>query len=133
MAFLNDNFLKLKGGYLFPEIGRRVRAFCDANPEAAKRLIRCGIGDVPAPSPPAVIAALHRSVDEMAARETFKGYGPEQGYDWLRHAIAQNDFRDRGLDVADDEIFVSEGSRWVWGNIPDTLGAKKKTPTSDPV
>ena len=68
----------------FPEIGRRVKAFCDANPEAAKRLIRCGIGDVTEPLPPAVIAAMHKAVDEMAARETFKGYGPEQGYEWLR-------------------------------------------------
>ena len=104
MAFLNDNYLKLKAGYLFPEIGRRVKAFCEANPEAAKRLIRCGIGDVTEPLPPAVTAALHKAVDEMASRETFKGYGPEQGYDWLRQAIAQNDFRDRGLDVADDEL-----------------------------
>jgi LL-diaminopimelate aminotransferase len=133
MAFLNDNFLKLKGGYLFPEIGRRVKAFCDANPEAAKCLIRCGIGDVTEPLPPAVIAALHRAVDEMAARETFKGYGPEQGYDWLRHAIAQNDFRDQGLDVADDEIFVSDGSKCDCGNILDILGAKNKIAISDPV
>ena len=81
MALLNDNYLKLKAGYLFPEIGRRVKAFCDANPEAAKRLIRCGIGDVTEPLPSAVIAAMHKAVDEMAARETCKGYGPEQGYD----------------------------------------------------
>src|SRR5450432_2501796 len=133
MAFLNDNFLKLKVGYLFPEIGRRVKVFCEANPEAAKRLIRCGIGDVTEPLPPAVIIALHKAVDEMAARETFKGYGPEQGYEWLRHAIAQNDFRDRGLDVADDEIFVSDGSKCDCGNILDILGAKNKIAISDPV
>ena len=133
MAFLNDNYLKLKAGYLFPEIGRRVKAFCDANPEAAKRLIRCGIGDVTEPLPPAVIAAMHKAVDEMAARETFKGYGPEQGYEWLRHAIAQNDFRDRGLEVADDEIFVSDGSKCDCGNILDILGAKNKIAISDPV
>ena len=89
MAFLNDNFLKLKAGYLFPEIGRRVKAFCDANPEAAKKLIRCGIGDVTEPLPPAVIAAMHKAVNEMASRGTFKGYGPEQGYEWLRAAIAK--------------------------------------------
>ena len=133
MAFLNDNYLKLKAGYLFPEIGRRVKAFCDANPEAAKRLIRCGIGDVTEPLPSAVIAAMHKAVDEMAARETFKGYGPEQGYDWLRHAIAQNDFRDKGMDVADDEIFISDGSKCDCGAILDILGAKNKIAISDPV
>ncbi len=88
MASLNDNYLKLKAGYLFPEIGRRVKAFCDANPEAAQRLIRCGIGDVTEPLPAAAIAAMHKAVDEMAGRETFKGYGPEQGYEWLRNAIS---------------------------------------------
>src|ERR1041384_801651 len=103
MALLNDHFLKLTAGYLFPEISRRVKAFCETNPEAAKRLIRCGIGDVTEPLPPAVIAAMHKAVDEMAVRETFKGYGPEQGYEWLRAAIAKNDFRDRGWDVADAE------------------------------
>src|SRR5882762_1137830 len=133
MAFLNDNYLKLKAGYLFPEIGRRVKAFCDANPEAAKRLIRCGIGDVTEPLPAAVVAAMHKAVDEMAVRDSFKGYGPEQGYDWLRHAIAQNDFRDRGIDVADDEIFVSDGSKCDCGAILDILGAKNKIAISDPV
>jgi len=133
MAFLNDNFLKLKAGYLFPEIGRRVKVFCDTNPEAAKRLIRCGIGDVTEPLPPAVISAMHKAVDEMASRETFKGYGPEQGYEWLRAAIAKNDFRDRGCDVADDEIFVSDGTKCDTGNILDILGAKNKVAISDPV
>ena len=133
MAFLNDNYLKLKAGYLFPEIGRRVKAFCDANPEAAKRLIRCGIGDVTEPLPPAAIAAMHKAVDEMAVRETFKGYGPEQGYEWLRAAIAQNDFRDRGCDVADDEIFVSDGTKCDTGNILDIFGHKNKIAVSDPV
>jgi LL-diaminopimelate aminotransferase len=133
MAFLNDHYLKLKAGYLFPEIGRRVRVFCEANPEAAKRLIRCGIGDVTEPLPAATIAAMHHAVDEMAVRETFKGYGPEQGYEWLRHAIAQNDFRDRGCDVADDEVFVSDGSKCDCGNILDILGDKNKIAISDPV
>jgi LL-diaminopimelate aminotransferase len=133
MALLNENYLKLKAGYLFPEIGRRVKAFCDANPEAAKRLIRCGIGDVTEPLPPAVVAAMHKAVDEMASRESFKGYGPEQGYEWLRAAIAKNDFRDRGLDVADDEIFVSDGSKCDCGAILDILGDKNKIAISDPV
>jgi LL-diaminopimelate aminotransferase len=133
MALLNDNYIKLKAGYLFPEIGRRVKVFCDANPEAAKRLIRCGIGDVTEPLPVAVVFAMHQAVNEMAVRETFKGYGPEQGYDWLRHAIAKNDFRDKGLDVADDEIFISDGSKCDCGNILDILGAKNKIAISDPV
>ena len=133
MSYLNDNYLKLKAGYLFPEIGRRVKAFCDANPDAAKRLIRCGIGDVTEPLPPAVIAALHRAVDEMASRATFRGYGPEQGYDFLRSAIAKNDFRDHGLDVADDEVFVSDGSKCDCGNILDVLGHQNTLAISDPV
>ncbi|MEI7733128.1 MAG: LL-diaminopimelate aminotransferase [Verrucomicrobiota bacterium] len=133
MAFLNENYLKLKAGYLFPEIGRRVKVFCEANPEAAKRLIRCGIGDVTEPLPAAVVAAMHKAVDEMARRETFRGYGPEQGYDFLRAAIAQNDYRDRNIEIADDEIFVSDGSKCDCGNILDILGHKNKLAIPDPV
>jgi LL-diaminopimelate aminotransferase len=133
MAYLNENYFKLKAGYLFPEIARRVKAFCDAHPEAARRLIRCGIGDVTEPLPPAVIQALHQAVDEMAARETFRGYGPEQGYDFLRAAIAQNDYRDRGLEVADDEVFVSDGSKCDCGGILDILGSRNRIAISDPV
>src|SRR3954465_5885707 len=110
MAFLNDNYLKLKAGYLFPEIGRRVKAFTDANADAAKRLIRCGIGDVTEPLPAACREAMHRAIDDLGPRENFKGYGPEQGYEWLRHAIAENDYRQHGIEVADDEIIVSDGS-----------------------
>ena len=133
MAFLNDHYFKLRAGYLFPEIGRRVKAFTDAHPEAAKRIIRCGIGDVTEPLPPAATAALHRAVDEMATREGFHGYGPEQGYEWLRHAIAENDFRARGLNVADDEVFVSDGSKCDCGNILDILGAQNRIAITDPV
>ena len=133
MALLNENYLKLKAGYLFPEIGRRVKSFCDAHPEGAARLIRCGIGDVTEPLPPAVIAALHQAVDDMGTRSTFKGYGPEQGYEWLRAAIAKNDYRDHGMDVADDEIFVSDGSKCDCGSILDILGGKNKIAISDPV
>src|SRR5678815_2891927 len=97
MAEFNEHYLKLKAGYLFPEIGRRVKAFADANPKDSARIIRCGIGDVTEPLPQAVIEALHRAVDEMSHRETFRGYGPEQGYEFLRHAIAENDFRAKGL------------------------------------
>src|SRR2546426_1902875 len=133
MAYLNEHYLKLKSGYLFPEIARRVKAFCDQNPAAANRLIRCGIGDVTEPLPQAVVIAMHKAVDEMARRETFRGYGPEQGYEFLRHAIAQNDYRDRALEIADDEIFVSDGSKCDCGNILDILGHQNKIGLMDPV
>src|SRR6266542_3503073 len=133
MASLNDHYLKLKSGYLFPEIARRVKDFCEQNPAAAKRLIRCGIGDVTEPLPAAVIAALHQAVDEMSKRETFHGYGPEQGYEFLRRAIAQNDYRERGLEIADDEIFVSDGSKCDCGNILDILGHRNRIALMDPV
>ena len=110
-----------------------MKAFTDANPDAAKRLIRCGIGDVTEALPDAVVKAMHKAVDEMASRVTFKGYGPEQGYDWLRSAIAQHEFRAKGLDVADDELFVSDGSKCDCGNILDILGSKNKIGVSDPV
>ncbi len=133
MAYLNSNYLKLKSGYLFPEIARRVARFCEDNPETAKRLIRCGIGDVTEPLPPSVIAALHKAVDEMGQRESFRGYGPEQGYEFLRRAIAQNEYRDRGMEVADDEIFVSDGSKCDCGNILDVLGHQNRIAVMDPV
>ncbi|HEX8295326.1 MAG TPA: LL-diaminopimelate aminotransferase [Chthoniobacteraceae bacterium] len=133
MAFLNDHYSKLRAGYLFPEIGRRVKAFTDGNPEAAGRLIRCGIGDVTEPLPGAVVTAMHRAVDEMATREGFHGYGPEQGYEWLRHAIAENDYRAKGLEIADDEVFVSDGSKCDCGNILDILGPQNRIAITDPV
>ena len=97
MAALNDNYLKLRAGYLFPEIARRVNTFCETHPEAAKRVIRCGIGDVTEPLPAVCVEALHKAADELASRQSFRGYGPEQGYEFLRHAIAQGDYRDRGI------------------------------------
>ena len=133
MAYLNENYLKLRAGYLFPEIARRVKAFCDANPEAAKKLIRCGIGDVTEALPESVRLAMHQAVDELGVRDTFRGYGPEQGYDFLRHAIAQNDYRNHGLEVADDEIFVSDGSKCDCGNILDILGHNNRIAVMDPV
>ncbi len=133
MAFLNDNYSKLKAGYLFPEIARRVKAFTDAHPDAAKRLIRCGIGDVTEPLPEAVRVAMHAAIDEQATREGFKGYGPEQGYEWLRRAIAENDYRSRGIEVADDEIIVSDGSKCDTGNFLDILGAQNVIAVTDPV
>jgi len=133
MAFLNDHYLKLKAGYLFPEIARRVRRFAEERSELAKSLIRCGIGDVTEPLPPAVIAAMHKAVDELGNQETFRGYGPEQGYEFLRHTIAENDYRKRGLDIADDEIFVSDGSKCDCGNILDIFGHRNRVAVVDPV
>jgi LL-diaminopimelate aminotransferase len=133
MAYLNENYLKLQAGYLFPEIARRVTKFCEANPDAAKRLIRCGIGDVTEPLPPAAVEAMKRAVDELANRDTFRGYGPEQGYDFLRSAIAQHDFRERGVEISDDEVFVSDGSKCDCGFILDILGDRNKIAITDPV
>jgi LL-diaminopimelate aminotransferase len=133
MAYLNENYLKLQAGYLFPEVARRVREFCDANPEAAKRLIRCGIGDVTEPLPRAAIEAMKRAVEELGHRETFHGYGPEQGYEFLRSSIAKCDYHDRNIEVADDEIFVSDGSKCDCGHILDILGGQNKVAVPDPV
>ncbi len=133
MALINENFLKLKVGYLFPEIARRVKVFVEANPEAAKKLIRCGIGDVTEALPEAVRYAMHEAVDEMGNRGTFKGYGPEQGYDFLRKAIAENDFQARGVNVDADEIFISDGSKCDTGNILDIFGKGNKIAITDPV
>jgi LL-diaminopimelate aminotransferase len=133
VAYLNENYLKLQAGYLFPEIARRVREFCERNPDAAKRLIRCGIGDVTEPLPQAAVEAMKRAVEELGHRETFRGYGPEQGYEFLRSTIAQHDFRDRKIDIADDEIFVSDGSKCDCGFILDILGDRNKVAITDPV
>jgi LL-diaminopimelate aminotransferase len=131
MARINDNFLKLKAGYLFPEIARRVNAFCEANPSA--KVIKLGIGDVTEPLPPAIVEAMHTAVDEMASRESFRGYGPEQGYDFLRNAIRDNDFKARGAHVEADEIFVSDGSKCDTGNILDIFGTDNVVAVTDPV
>ena len=133
MAHLNSHYLKLKAGYLFPEINRRVKAFTEEHPDGAARLIRCGIGDVTEPLPAAVREAMHAAVDEMGARETFKGYGPEQGYEFLREAIAANDYRARGIAIANDEIFVSDGSKCDCGNILDIFGSDNRIAVMDPV
>jgi LL-diaminopimelate aminotransferase len=133
MAFLNDHYFKLKAGYLFPEIARRVRTFTEERPELAKSLIRCGIGDVTEPLPPSAISAMHQAINDLAHRETFRGYGPEQGYEFLRHAIAENDYRRRGIDIADDEIFVSDGSKCDCGNILDIFGHQNRVAIVDPV
>jgi LL-diaminopimelate aminotransferase len=133
MAYLNENYLKLQAGYLFPEIARRVKEFCDANPEAAKRVIRCGIGDVTEPLPLAAVKAMKAAVDELSVRETFRGYGHEQGYEFLREKIAQFDYRDRGIEIANDEIFLSDGSKSDCGFILDVLGDRNRIAITDPV
>jgi LL-diaminopimelate aminotransferase len=133
MAYLNENYLKLKAGYLFPEIARRVGAFSDANPEIAAKIIRCGIGDVTEALPEAARAAMHKAVDELGDRDTFRGYGPEQGYPFLREAIAKHFYSDRGINVAAGEVFVSDGSKCDTGNILDIFGQGNRIAITDPV
>ena len=131
MATINDNFLKLKAGYLFPEIARRVNAFAEANPNA--QIIKLGIGDVTEPLPEACRTAMIKAVEEMGDRTTFKGYGPEQGYLWLRRAIAAHDFQARGCQIDASEIFVSDGSKCDTGNILDIFGKNNTIAVTDPV
>ena len=131
MATINDNYLKLKAGYLFPEIARRVNAFAEANPDA--KVIRLGIGDVTEPLPEACRTAMIRAVEEMGDRATFKGYGPEQGYAWLREKIAAHDFQARGCEIEPGEIFVSDGSKCDTGNILDIFGDDNTIAVTDPV
>ncbi|WAC19882.1 LL-diaminopimelate aminotransferase [Luteolibacter sp. SL250] len=131
MATINANFLKLKAGYLFPEIARRVKAYTEANPDKAARIIRCGIGDVTEALPSAVVKAMHEGVDELADRGSFKGYGPEQGYEFLRQAIVDNQFSDLGISA--DEVFISDGSKCDTGNILDIFGKGNVIAITDPV
>lgn len=131
MALINENYIKLPGSYLFSEIARKVNEFKAANPQA--NIIRLGIGDVTKPLPQASIEALHKAVDEMADASTFRGYGPEQGYDFLVNTIAENDYKSRGLDISTDEIFVSDGSKSDTGNIGDILGLDNIVAITDPV
>lgn len=131
MAYINENYLKLPGSYLFSDIARKVNEFKTAHPDA--NIIRLGIGDVTKPLPGASIEALHKAVDEMAAADTFRGYGPEQGYDFLVNTIAENDYKARGLDIQSDEIFVSDGAKSDTGNIGDILGVNNLVAITDPV
>lgn len=121
----------MKAGYLFPEIARRVNAFAQANPTA--KIIRLGIGDVTEPLPEACIRAMKLAVEEMGVRQTFRGYGPEQGYPWLREKIAIHDYQSRGCDISADEIFVSDGSKCDTGNILDIFGDDNRIAVTDPV
>ncbi len=131
MAYLNENFLQLPASYLFSDIAHRVTEFRNTHPDV--QLIRLGIGDVTRPLPPAVVAAMHAAVDDLAHSETFHGYGPEQGYRFLIDAIVEHDFRARGLDVGADEVFVSDGAKSDTGNIGDLLGADNRVAVADPV
>ena len=131
MATVNDNYLKLKAGYLFPEIARRVNVFVEANPDA--KVIRLGIGDVTEPLPKACRDAMIAAVEDMGDRSSFKGYGPEQGYGWLREKIAANDFQARGCDIDASEIFISDGSKCDCGNILDIFGDDNAIAVTDPV
>ncbi len=133
MAYLNENYLKLQAGYLFPEIARRVKEFCDRNPDAAERVIRCGVGDVTEPLPRAAVEAMHKAVEELGHRETFRGYGHEQGYEFIRSTIAEQDYRARDVEIRDDEIFLSDGSKSDCGYILDVLGEQNKIAITDPV
>lgn len=131
MFKINENYLKLPGSYLFSDIGKKVKAFSEANPDT--KIIRLGIGDVTLPLAPAVIHALHKATDEMGIKETFKGYAPDLGYEFLRTAIAENDFKTRGVDIAIDEIFISDGAKSDSANIQEIFDLDNKIAVCDPV
>jgi LL-diaminopimelate aminotransferase len=131
MALVNENYLKLKAGYLFPEIGRRVSQFAAANP--GKKIIRMGIGDVTQPLTPTILKAFHEGVEEMGHAGTFKGYGPEQGYEFLRKVIAEKAYQAYGVDISADDIIVSDGSKCDTGNIQEVFGHENKIAICDPV
>ena len=131
MTSVNSNFLKLQSNYLFAEIARKVASFKEANPE--KRVISLGIGDVTRPLVPAVVAALHKAVDDMGDASTFHGYGPEQGYAFLRETIAQHDYKARGVDLSPDEVFVSDGAKSDVGNFQELFAAESLVAVTDPV
>ena len=130
MYKINDNYLKLPGSYLFSTIAKKVNAYTAANPD--KKVIRLGIGDVTLPLAPAVIDAMHKAVDEMAHAETFHGYAPDLGYEFLRSAIVENDYKARGVDIAIDEIFVSDGAKSDSGNIGDIFAQNNRIAVCDP-
>ncbi len=131
MVQVNANYLKLKAGYLFPEISRRIKEFSTNNPNAD--LIRLGIGDVTEPLPLACREAMKAAIEEMGKRESFRGYGPEQGYQWLRESISRNDYVSRGCEISAEEIFISDGSKCDSSNILDILGKENKIAVTDPV
>lgn len=131
MVRINEHYQKLAAGYLFPEIGRRVKSFQEKNPQA--QIIRLGIGDVVLPLVPAVVSAMKKAVEEMGAQEGFRGYGPERGYPFLREAILANDYAPRGVDLSAQEIFVSDGSKCDSGNIQEIFSLESRVAVVDPV
>lgn len=131
MTYINEDFLKLPGAYLFSEIAQKVTAFKTQDPEAD--VISLGIGDVTQPLIPAVTEALHRAADEMAHAETFRGYGPERGYGFLRKAIVENDFLARGIEISEDEVFVNDGAKSDTGNFQELLGKNVRIAVTDPI
>ena len=131
MFKVNENYLKLPGSYLFSTIGKKVAAYKEANPD--KSIISLGIGDVTQPLAPAIIEAMHKAVDEMGHAETFHGYAPDLGYEFLRSAIADHDYKKRGCDISADEIFVSDGAKSDSGNIGDIFSVDNKIAVCDPV
>ena len=130
-SLINDNYLKLSESYLFTEVARKVNAYKEEHPKAD--IISLGIGDVTQPLAPAVIEALHKAADDMATAATFRGYGPERGYDFLREAIVENDFRARGIDIEADEVFVSDGAKSDTGNFQELLSRECVVAVTDPV
>lgn len=131
MSYINENFLELQDSYLFSTIAKKVAKFTEENPD--KKIIKLGIGDVTKPIVPACIEAMHKAVDEMSTQEGFKGYGPEQGYSFLRKAIVTNDYKERGVEIEEDEVFVSDGAKCDCGNIVDIFAKNNKVAVTDPV
>ena len=131
MSYINENFLELQDSYLFSTIAKKVAKFTEENPD--KKIIKLGIGDVTKPIVPACLEAMHKAVDEIGTAEGFKGYGPEQGYDFLRKAIVENDYKQRGIEIEEDEIFVSDGAKCDCGNIVDIFAKDNKVAITDPV
>lgn len=131
MSLINENFLELQDSYLFSTIAKKVKEYTENNPD--KKIIKLGIGDVTRPIVPACLEAMHKAVDEIGTKEGFKGYGPEQGYEFLRKAIVENDYKSRGVDIDVDEVFVSDGSKCDCGNIVDIFGVENKVAITDPV
>ena len=131
MTLVNEHYLKLRAGYLFPEIGRRVQAFSAANPQA--KILRLGIGDVTRPLAPAVIKAMHHAVEEMGRVDTFRGYGPEQGYRFLIDKIIEHDYQARGVSLDPDEVFISDGAKCDCGNIQELFATENTVAVADPV
>ena len=131
MSLINENFLELQDSYLFSTIAKKVAKFTEENPN--KKVIRLGIGDVTKPIVPACLEAMHKAVDEVGTQSGFRGYGPEQGYEFLRKAIVENDYKSRKIDISEDEIFVSDGAKCDCGNIVDIFAKENKVAITDPV